>query len=472
MDTIKPEPVTRIAIEGLSGRLRRHAIELIRLGTPIVVSRSGFLFLVMADTVMTGHFSAEELAYLAIGMGLIVPMMITSLGMIMGTLVLTANSFGAGRLTDCGPVWRRSIIYAILLGAICVAIGSQGSLLLTLTGQDSDVADHGGEIMWIVSLGLPGHLLFLSSVYFLEGIGRPSLSMLVMVGANILNVILNWVLIDGMWMSEPLGAAGAAWATTIIRWLMAGTLAIIVWNLKDHARFAIRAPLTGGFKSWQELRRIGYAIGVSVGIESLAFATLNTFAGWIGKLPLATYGLTLNLMALAFMLAIGIGSATAVRVGIAFGRGDIPDAALAGWTGLGANVIIMLAVGILTFAFTGNLASFYTDDPLLHAQAIITIGFIAWIYIPDGGQAVMANALRGRKDVWMPSIIQMTSFFGVMVPVGYLSAFTWGNGTVGLFHGILIGCCVSLAWQSLRFHRLAMRDIQQAQAHAAIEKTA
>jgi len=132
----------------------------------------------------------------------------------------------------------------------------------------------------------------------------------------------------------------------------------------------------------------------------------------------------------------------------------------------------MLAVGILTFAFTGNLASFYTDDPLLHAQAIITIGFIAWIYIPDGGQAVMANALRGRKDVWMPSIIQMTSFFGVMVPVGYLSAFTWGNGTVGLFHGILIGCCVSLAWQSLRFHRLAMRDIQQAQAHAAIEKTA
>ena len=466
MESVQPPPTTRIEIEGFPARLKRHSVELIRLGTPIVVSRSGFLFLVMADTVMTGHFSAEELAYLAIGLGLIMPMMITALGMIMGTLVLTANSFGAGRFQDCGPVWRRSLSYALILGVICIAIGSQGALLLDLAGQSPDVSEHGGTIMWIVSLGLPGHLLFLSSVYFLEGIGRPSLSMIVMVLANVLNIALNWLLIDGAWMAEPLGAAGAAWATTITRWFMAISLGLVVWNLKDHADFAIRARLQGGFRAWQELRRIGYAIGISVGIESLAFACLNAFAGWIGKLPLATYGLTLNFMALAFMLAIGIGSATAVRVGIAFGRGDIPDAALAGWTGLGANVIVMTGVGVLTLIFTDTLAAFYTDDPELQLQAIVTIGFIAWIFIPDGGQAVMANALRGRKDVWMPSIIQTVSFFGVMVPAGYLSAFTWGNGTVGLFHGILVGCIVSLAWLSLRFHHLAMKDIRTAESAA------
>ncbi|MEX2311082.1 MAG: MATE family efflux transporter, partial [Rhodospirillales bacterium] len=332
--------------------------------------------------------------------------------------------------------------------------------LLGLTGQTADVAQHGGRIMWIISLGLPGHLLFLSSVYFLEGIGRPSLSMMVMIAANLLNIALNWLLIDGIWMAEPLGAAGAAWATTITRWFMAISLGLIVWNLKDHANFAIRTRLTGGFRAWQELRRIGYAIGISVGIESLAFACLNAFAGWIGKLPLATYGLTLNLMALAFMLAIGIGSATAVRVGIAFGRGDIPDATLAGWTGLGANVIVMALAGVLVFGFTDPLAAFYTSDPALQLQAIVTIGFIAWIFIPDGGQAVMANALRGRKDVWMPSVIQMISFFGVMVPVGYLSAFTFGHGTVGLFHGILAGCIVSLVWLSFRFHHLGVKDIR------------
>lgn len=202
MDTTKTKVKTRIDVEGLSGRLRRHGVELVRLAAPIVISRSGFLFLVMADTVMTGQFDAEELAYLAIGLGLIMPLMITSLGMIMGTLVLTANKFGAGQLTECGPVWRRSLSYSLILGVICVAIGLFGEDLLHLTGQVPDVARRGGEIMWIISLGLPGHLLFLSSAYFLEGIGRPSLAMFIMVAANVLNIALNWMLIDGSWLFE------------------------------------------------------------------------------------------------------------------------------------------------------------------------------------------------------------------------------------------------------------------------------
>lgn len=459
MNSAVTGPKTRIATEGVKGRLRRHTTELARLATPIVISRSGFLFLIMADTIMTGHYSAAELAYLTIGMGMIMPLAIASLGMIMGTLVLTANAYGGGRLTECGPVWRRSISYAFLLGSLCVLVALNGEALLRLTGQTPDIAVRGGEIIRIIGLGMPGHLLFLSCAYFLEGINRPMPSMFVMVAANIVNISLNWLLIDGSVFDVPLGAVGAAWATTASRWFMGLSLIVIVWTLRDRDTYAIRAPLQGGFNSWRELRRIGYAIGLSIGIESIAFACLNVFAGWLGKLPLAAYGLTLNLMALVFMLAIGIGSATAVRVGIAHGRGDAPDAALAGWTGLGINTLLMIVVGVIVFTFTTPLTGIYTDDPVLLAEAAVTVGFIVWIFVPDGGQAVMANALRGRKDVWAPSIIQTSSFFGVMVPIGYVSTFVLENGVVGLFHGILAGCIVSQIWLSLRFHRLALKDI-------------
>ena len=97
---------------------------------------------------------------------------------------------------------------------------------------------------------------------------------------------------------------------------------------------------------------------------------------------------------------------------------------------------------------------------------MITVGFITWVFVPDGGQAVMANALRGRKDVWAPSVIQTASFFGVMVPVGYVSAFVMDNGVVGLFHGIMVGTLVSLIWLSIRFQRLVMRDIRDMKAQA------
>jgi MATE family multidrug resistance protein len=339
-----------------------------------------------------------------------------------------------------------------------VAVGFFGEHLMLFLGQHADVAHDGGRIFLILSLGLPGHLLFLSSAYFLEGIGRPKMGMFVMIWANILNVILNWVLIDDTSWFGPMGAEGAAWGTTASRWFMAISAAGIVWCIADHERFNIRGKLTGGFASWQELRRMGYAIGLSAGVESTAFAALNVFAGWLGKLPLAAYGLTLNLVALAFMFAIGVGSATSVRVGVAYGRGDYKDAALAGWIGLGVSSIAMLTAAIFTYFFADFLAGIYTDDPALLREASLAVTFIALVYVPDGGQALMANALRGRKDVWAPSIIQTVSFFGVLVPVGYVSAFIFDTGVLGLFHGILTGCIVSLIWLSLRFQWLAKQD--------------
>lgn len=454
----------RVAVEGVKRRIYRHTSELARLAGPIVVSRSGFLMLALADTVMTGRYNTAELAYLSIGMGVVMPLLLTTIGMIMGTLVLTANAFGGERYHECGPVWRRSLTYGLVLGGGCVVVGFFGEPLLLMMGQTADVAHDGGEIFLILSLGLPGHLLFLSSAYFMEGIGRPKMGMFVMIWANILNVVLNWILIDGTSWFGPLGSEGAAWATTASRWFMAISAAGFVWYMADHERFNIRGKLTGGLSSWQELRRMGYAIALSLGVESIAFASLNVFAGWLGKLPLAAFGLTMNLIALAFMIAIGVGSATTVRVGIAFGRGDYKDAALAGWTGLGVSSTGMMIVAIITYFFAPTLASIYTDDPALLREAIITVAFVTWVYVPDGGQALMANALRGRKDVWAPSIIQTVSFFGVMMPVGYISSFIYETGTVGLFHGILVGCTVSLLWLSLRFHRLTIRDAKNLEA--------
>lgn len=455
-----PDPQTnRLATEGYARRLKRHASELVRLAAPIVASRSGFLMLIMADTIMTGHFSSTELAYLSIGLGIFMPLMIVSLGMIMGTLVLTANAHGAGKLADCGPIWRRSLQYALVLGIVGFAIGANGETLLLWTGQTPEIAAGGGRVVTLVSLGLPAHLMFLASAFFLEGLGRPTPAMLVMIVANVINVALNALMVFGGlgWM-EPMGASGAVLATTATRWFMALAMMAIVWNLRDRDILAIRAPLTGGFGSWRKLRRIGYAVGISVGVESLAFSALNAFAGWLGEIPLAAYGMTFNLMALIFMLAIGIGSATAVRVGMAYGRGDIPDAALAGWTGLAATVLAMIVAGVACAIWSEDLAAIYTEDPALLALAAVTIAFMRWTSVPDGGQATMANALRGRGDVWWPCIIQTASFFAVMLPIAYVSAFTFDNGILGLLHGMVVGCVVSLLWQALRFHMLAARD--------------
>src|SRR5690606_29336855 len=156
---------------------------------------------------------------------------------------------------------------------------------------------------------------------------------------------------------------------------------------------------------WRRQRQIGYGGGVSLGMETMSFMALSLFAGQLGPVPLAAYGIVINVLALIFMVAAGLGAATAVRVGIAHGRRDWPDQALAGWTGLGANTAMMLLLGAVLMLFPETIAGAYTTDPAVLAVVAQPIAFTALILVADGGQTVMLNALRGRNDVLIPTIL-------------------------------------------------------------------
>ena len=91
--------------------------------------------------------------------------------------------------------------------------------------------------------------------------------------------------------------------------------------------------------------------------------------------------------------------------------------------------------------------------------AVLTplVAFTAYVLVVDGGQAVMANALRGLQDVWIPCGIQLFTYLGLMGPVAYLLVFPGEQGAIGLLQGILIGSCVSVVLLAWRFYSLAQR---------------
>lgn len=439
-------------------RLIRHVSEMLRLAPTIVLARSGMILIILVDVVMVGHHDARQLGFMAMGMSLVQPLVVTSLGLIMGTLVLSAHHFGAGEQRECGRVWRRSVAYAGSLGVLAAIVCMFGETLLVWTGQSPELAREGGRVMAVLGLGVSGHLLFIACSFFLEGIRRPAPGLVVMIAANILNLGLNALFIGGAMDGVPGGAVGAALATTSSRWLLAFGLIGYVLCMRGRDEFGVRRPAGGGWRGWRHQRRLGYATGASLAVESGSFTTVQQFAGWLGPLPLASFTVSFYLLVTSFMVAIGLGAATAVRVGNAHGRRDASDMMLAGWTGLTVTVVVTIVLGILMVGFDAPLVGIFTDDQAVIGATVPLVFWVALVLVTDGGQAVMANALRGRQDVWTPCFLQSFAFFGIMVPMTWYLVFRLGHGVSGIFQGVGVATVVALGLLCGRFFWLYRRD--------------
>lgn len=450
-------PVT--ATESLAAGIRRQLRAFARLAPPIIVTRAGWMFLGFADVVMVGRYDTRELAWMSLATSLVSVAYVAMMGMMLGTLIVASNLYGERRYSEIGAVWRRSLPYAFTLGVIILLLSLAAEWFLRVTGQSAEMAHEAGQLVRIYGYGMPlGGLVYVTSQYFLEGVKRPRPAMLLMLAANLINVGLNWIFIFGHLGFEPMGAAGSAWATTVIRILLAVGIIAYILNMPGARIFGVRRPWRGGFRAWSEQRRLGYAAGLSYGIEHLSFVMLFLFAGLLGALELAAVTIVFNTFAIFFMIAAGIASATAVQVGVAWGQRRPRDMMLAGWSGWGLMMVILLLPTLAMIFTPGVFANVYSNDGALIRLALpmYVLGGLALLL--DTTQTVWANALRARHDKWFATASHFVSYIAIMVPLAWYLAFPLGHRGEGLFEALILASIVSVALLTGRFVQLARRD--------------
>lgn len=444
-----------------ASRVQTHLRETLALAWPIVMSRMAVMAMFVTDTIMVGRYASDELAYLSIGLAPTSPIVVASIGLLMGTMVVTANAFGAGRFEDCGRALRRAVPYAFALSLVAVTFTLFGEPFLRWSGQSEELAVNGGRIMLLVGIGMPAQFVSLACISFLEGVKRPVPGMIMMILANFINIGVNWLLISGNLGFPAMGAAGAVWGTTAARYAIMFAAIAYILRMRGHQRFGVRNRPGGVFRDWQKQRRIGYGAGTSGGVEAGAFAAMNLFAGLIGTTSAAAYFVGNNLLGVAYMMAIGIGAATAIRIGIAHGAGKPREIALAGWTGLGLNFGGTMVLAILFFALPATIAGVYATDETLIEMIAAFMTILAMGVVLDGAQSVMSQALRGMGETVAPTVLHFIAYVGVMIPLAWYLTFNLGQGIAGLFGAIIIASAVALALLAGRFQFLAVRTRRQ-----------
>lgn len=446
----------------LKTRIKRHVRELVRLAVPAVMMRIGLMALAMVDTAMVGHYATQHLAWLNLAnQSIIMTALVTGLGLLSGITIYTANAYGSADFKGAGKVWRRSLPFSLGIGLLLVLVCWPAETWLIYLGQTPETAAVSGELVQILALGLPGHALFVNCTMFLEGVKRGHIGFYLMLGANIVNLVLNYMLIFGEWGAPELGAAGSAWASTGVRWFMALTALAFVWYAPSLRKFFVRQPHGQSLPEWRDQRQMGYASGVSLAAEVLAFSALSIFCGWLGTVPLASFGVVYQVLGIPLMISIGIGVASSVRVGIALSRLDGRDAALASLTGIAMTFAVVGTMAIGIFIFIEPLIAIFTED----VRIVILLVPMAAVYVTgmlfDSLQMVASMILRGYKETWWPTYLQATAFVVVMLPTSYTLGIHLERGFRGLMEGMAIGVMVSFALQVLRFWHLARIEIQK-----------
>ncbi len=438
-------------------RITRQFSQLVTLSIPIILQRLGIMMLGIVDTLMVARYSSVEVGYQGIANTTIAStLIVAAIGLLMGTMVLTSNAYGAKDFKRCGRIWRRSIPYSLALGFVGFIVCFFGEPILLLLEQPADIARGGGEIAKVLSFGIPMVCLMLASQFFLEGISRPLPGMIFMFIANILNVFLNWIFVWGNLGFDPMGAVGSAWATSLIRTFLALSMLLYILTKVDKEKYGIFEKIDMKWSLWRKHRHIGYAAGFTNTVEHVGFAALAAFAGLLGGLSLSAWTIAFNVFGIPFMVCYGVAGATAVRVGIALGRRDHQDMALAGLCGLAFNGMICIPMMAILYFFPTFIAEQFNEDVALVAATAPLIALSVWMLFFDTAQTVMGNALRGAQDIWVPAIFYIICYTIVMIPLARVLAFYMEHGTMGLLESIIYASFLSLALLTTRFFYLTL----------------
>jgi multidrug resistance protein, MATE family len=430
---------------------RPYVADLLRLAGPVALARLGIIGMALTDVIVVGQLVPEELPHQALGWAPTAVFLVAAIGLLQGVQVWAARSLGENNPQGAGVALRRGLVLALIAGLISAALmWLGGERLFSTFGIEADLVPLSTQVMNILALSIPLHLLYIAGTYFLEAIKKPGISTAVMWAANIVNLVLN------LWWVPEHGAIGSAWATVGARVFLSGALLVWIFLLRDGAHYGVRKLGAPG-PSYSALLAVGIAAAVSQAVEAGAFSAMTVIAGRLGAHVVAAYQIMLNLMALVFMVALGLAAATAVLVSEAIGRQAPHDAARAGWTGIGLNAIAMIILAVMILSFAQPIGRAYTADISLAALLASLMWVAALVLHPDGAQVVAASALRARGDNWFPTFSHILAYAVAMPLLGFWFAEHQGMGVAGLLFAIFWSSILSAGVLLARWWILARR---------------
>jgi MATE family multidrug resistance protein len=446
----------------MTAGIRAELRPMLRLATPLAMAELGWMTMGFVDTVMAGRLSAAALGAGSLGGMLFFPIVICGTGMLYGLDTEVARCFGGRDDEGC----RRAIVQGVWLAAIVGPLSAAALAamipLLRAVGTNPDVMQLLAPFVQALLWGVVPLLLYTALRRYLQAINIVKPITFAVVSANLINFGGNWLLMYGHWGFPRLGLTGSGISTSLSRTYI---LLVLVVALLRHERLhgypLFRLNWRPDMVHIRRLAALGYPVAIQILAEGAVFGVVTVLAARLDEFSLAAHGIAVNVIAITYMVPLGISSAAAVRVGQAVGRRDPHGIAVSGWTALLLSTVFMGAAAVALFVIPGAIARLYTPNAAVIPIAAALLRIAAFFELFDGLQVVAGGALRGLGDTRSPAVAHFSGYWLAGMPLAYWLCFPMRWGVSGIWVGltvalILIGVWLVLVWR----YRLTDQKLQ------------
>lgn len=410
----------RLSAPAPRARVASEAGALWQLAWPILIGQLANVGMSVVEVAMAGHASANDLAGVALGVSIWNMVIITLMGVMMAVSPVVAHLVGAREFSQVPHVVRQALWQALGVGLIAVLLTNLAGSVFDHLALQAQVRDLAKDFVVITSLALPAFAAYRVLYGYSISLNQTKPVMVIALGALLLNVVVNWLLVFGKLGLPRLGGLGCAWATLVCVWF--NLLALLWWMRRARAYRSTWPFARFEWPHWPQVRsllHLGLPIGITYFAETSAFRLIALLIARFGSTEMAAHQIALNFSSLVFMLPLSVGLALLTRVGQSLGAGEAHAARFRAWVGVGVALgfAVLSATGMAVF--NTQIAAAYTSDEAVAGTAAQLLFLAALFQLSDATQVATSCAIRGYKVTRAPMLIQLTAFWVFSLPLGY-----------------------------------------------------
>jgi len=436
-----------------------------KLLLPILITQVTLFSMSFFDTIMSGNSSPQDLAGVAIGVSIWVPISTGLTGILVAITTMVANLNGAKENDKITPLVQQALYLAGIIAIVIITIGIF-SIQPILNHMNLEPKVHRVALHFLLALSFGILPLFLYTVLrqFIDGLGKTRTTMIITVISVPVNVILNYFLIFGKAGLPHLGGVGSGVASAITYWIIFG-LALYIINTKSPFKsfniFKNFIPIS--IPTWKSILKLGVPIGLSIFFEVSVFSVVTLLLSEFDTETIAAHTVAMNFASMLYMVPLSISMALTIAVGYEVGANNFQNAKEYSKIGLVMAVSIATIFGVIIYLFRYDVAGLYTNDPSVQTLAGEFLIFAILFQLFDAFAAPIQGALRGYKDVNVTLMMMILAYWVIALPVGFVLSNT-DLGAKGYWVGLIVGLSVSAITLTFRLFQLQIKKLKLSEA--------